>query len=88
MKKKVNLPEATGPSGLRFGTDIEYFRVGSMCPTPDGSGPPKWVAIEIKVKGIKWPMFLRLLTAEAVDTVIAMLEKHKKDVWPTRLNKP
>ncbi|HEX4149577.1 MAG TPA: hypothetical protein VHY20_11345 [Pirellulales bacterium] len=63
------------------GPDVESLTVGSWCPTPDGSGEPEAVAISIRIKcghDVVW----RLRSAPAVDEVIQMLLRHKREVWP------
>jgi hypothetical protein len=64
---------------------ITEFGVGSWCPTPDGSGPAEAVVFHFKVltgDGSEMEMGLRLKSAERVDELIAMLERHRNDVWP------
>lgn len=63
---------------------ITEIGVGSWCPTPDGSGPATAVVLHFKVSDGKdeVEMALRLKTPRAVDELIAMLERHRDDVWP------
>ena len=64
---------------------IEDYRVGSWCPTPDGSGPAEAVALHLRClfsDGTRIEFALRLKTPGAVDTLIASLERHRNDVWP------
>lgn len=64
---------------------IEEYGVGSWCPTPDGTGPAEAVVLHFLVKGLaEQPIELgiRLWSAAAVNELIAMLERHRNDVWP------
>lgn len=65
---------------------VTEYGVGSWCPTPDGTGPAEAVVLHLKVHGpVGVQQFgLRLRTARAVDELIAMLERHRNDVWPER----
>ena len=75
---------ATGPRQL-IGAAIEDYCVGSWCPTPDGTGPATAVALELRLKTRSTEIvsvIMRLKTPQAVDQMIAALEKHRNDVWP------
>ena len=64
---------------------IEEYGVASWCPTPDGTGPATAVVLHFLVDGLaEQPieMGIRLWNAAAVDQLIAMLERHRNDVWP------
>jgi hypothetical protein len=68
-----------------MGLTIEDVQVGSWCPTADGTGPAQAVALNIKVRWnrrTRIDMVLRLKSPQAVDELIAALNKHKADVWP------
>jgi hypothetical protein len=62
------------------------YTVGDWCPTPDGSGPAKAVAVSIQIAmypgGPPMDFVMRLKTPEAVDTMIQALLRHKRSVWP------
>lgn len=77
-----NLPEPSKePTKNLHGLSIEYYKVGSWCPTQDATGPATAVVLEFKIKGISVSFFLRLNTRDAVDTMIASLERHRDDVF-------
>jgi len=64
---------------------ITEYGVASWCPTPDGSGPAEAVVFHLKVDfgdGDEFEFGLRLKTPRAVDELIALLERHRNDVWP------
>lgn len=61
--------------------NVQQIGVASWCPTPDGSGPAEAVALHFAAAGMG-EFAVRLKTARAVDELIAMLERHRNDVWP------
>lgn len=63
------------------GYTILSYRVVSWCPTLDGSGPATAVGLILDVRGVP-PLVMRLKTRQAVDEMIAALEKHRDDVFP------
>ena len=75
-----------GPSGPLVGPRVLEYTVGSWTPTGDGSGRPEAVAISLKVALFKGSppvdFVVRLKTPEAVDRLIQMLLRHKRDAWP------
>lgn len=72
------IPEPLGDRGIRR---IVEYGVGSWCPTPDGSGPATAVVFHFKqADGTEFG--LRLKSAERVNELIALLERHRDDVWP------
>lgn len=73
-------PPGRDPRAL-MGPNIKSFTVGSWCPTPDGTGPATAVAIGIELTS-GHDLVLRLKTPKAVDDMIQMLLRHKRDVWP------
>jgi hypothetical protein len=78
---KFRLPPSTpGERALR-GRNVKSFTVGSWCPTPDGSGPATCVAISIELETGEDIVF-RLKTPHAVDQMVQMLLRHKREVWP------
>lgn len=60
---------------------VEEYGVGSWCPTPDGTGPAEAVVLHYRIEGLG-EFGLRLKTPERVNELIAMLERHRNDVWP------
>ena len=71
-------PRGVGGMRVHF---IEEYDVASWCPTPDGSGPPEQVHVLFRIKGHPTPLVMRLKTQEATDTLIAALQRHRRDVW-------
>lgn len=64
---------------------IKEYGVASWCPTPDGSGSAEAVVLHLTIEwvlGADLQLGLRLKTPRAVDELIAMLERHRNDVWP------
>jgi hypothetical protein len=63
---------------------ITEYGVASWCPTPDGSGPAEAVVMHLTldVGGERVELGLRLKSPRAVDELIALLERHRNDVWP------
>ncbi|HEV3312432.1 MAG TPA: hypothetical protein VG815_18120 [Chloroflexota bacterium] len=72
-------PENT--AGMAF-LPIEDYHVGSWGPLPDGKGPSTQVHFTIRVEGL--PFVIRLKSADACDTLIAALQRHRYDVWPRK----
>jgi hypothetical protein len=59
---------------------IEGYTVAEWHPTPDGSGPPTALCIILDLGSVQavW----RFKSSNAVDTLIAALERHRDNVWP------
>ena len=77
------LPATRGPSGARYGITIKEYIVGDWCPTPDGSGPAKAVAIQLMTNlDGDASFFWRLRSPASVDELMAALERHRDSVWP------
>jgi hypothetical protein len=75
--------ESRGASGQLFGIGVRGYTIGSWCPTPDGSGPPSAVMMQLHLDVPDFPaLCLRLKTPEAVQDMIDALREHQKDVWP------
>lgn len=73
------------PVGLSNVYRIKEYGVGSWCSTPDGSGPATAVVFHLKVSdldGQEMELGLRMHSAARVDELIALLERHRNDVWP------
>lgn len=78
-------PASSGPynlTGMEF-LEIEQYHVGSWSPLPDGKGPATQVHFMLRLRGIDTPLVMRLKSARAADELIAALERHRFDVWPT-----
>lgn len=78
-------PASSGPynlTGMEF-LEIEQYHVGSWSPLPDGQGPATQVHFMLRLRGIDTPLVMRLKSARAADELIAALERHRFDVWPT-----
>lgn len=63
------------------GPDIKQFIVCSLCPSLDASGEPTAVGLVIQTESVG-DLVLRLKTPRAVDELIQVLLRHKRDVWP------
>ncbi len=63
---------------------VTEYGVASWCPSPDGSGPAEAVVLHLKIDAPGGPieLGLNLRTPEAVNTLVAMLLRHRDDVWP------
>lgn len=87
-KKKRPLPPMEKISNQLFGPNVTGYAVGSWTNTPDGSGPAIAVGISFKTvlpitfSPIPVDMVLRLKSPAAVDEMIQILLRHKRDVWP------
>lgn len=68
-------------AGMAF-REIESITAASWGPLPDGKGPQTQVHLTIRLKGAPLPLIMRCKTAAAVDQLVAMLERHRNDVWP------
>ena len=77
-KRRLPPMQALG-HGL-IGPRVHSFTVGSWCPTQDGTGPA--VAVAVSIEANLGDIVLRLKSPEAVDDMIQMLLRHKRDVWP------
>jgi hypothetical protein len=77
---RVPRPLGRGYAGGEIRPIAEYG-VGSWCPTQDGSGPATAVVLHFTMADGQ-QFGLRLKSARAVDELIAMLERHRNDVWP------
>lgn len=75
------LPRPNRDKQALFGPNVKSFTVGSWCPTPDGSGPATAVGISIETER-HGDLVLRLKSPHAVDRLIQLLLRHKRDVWP------
>lgn len=80
MAKNRLPPSTRGGDELR-GRTVKSVTVGSWCPTPDSSGPALAVALAIKLETNEDLVF-RMKTPRAVDEIIQLLLRHKRDVWP------
>jgi hypothetical protein len=62
---------------------IESYTVASYGPQPDGRPPQTEVHLVIRVRGLPEPLVMRLKSADAADTLIAALQRHRFDIWPS-----
>jgi hypothetical protein len=83
-RPKRPLPPANRiPEAIPAGTlNITSYKIGSWCPTPDGSGPATAVAIRFETAIPDVAFAVRLKSPAAVDEMIEALLRHKNDVWP------
>jgi hypothetical protein len=70
-------------AGLAF-LPIEEYEVVEWGPLPDGKGPSTQVHFVLRIQGSEIPLVMRLKSAEACDTLIAALQRHRNGVWPER----
>jgi len=80
-RRKRKLQEATGPSGQRFGISVTEYIVGDWCDSPDGSGDPYAVGIQIMTDVPDVSFVLRLKSRASVDEMIEALDRHKLSVF-------
>lgn len=90
MKRKYDISEH-GPRATPRLAQFEGYTVGQWCPTPDGSGKPEAVVLEIcKPDGIEFliqgrrasGLALRLKSRHAINVLIEVLERHRDEVFP------
>ncbi len=77
-------PVSRIPRDLRGWKILEYS-VGDWCPDQDAKLPAEAVALSLLIDvgdGVGVQMVLRLRTPEAVDDMVASLERHRNSVWP------
>jgi hypothetical protein len=80
MSKRRLPPMTHGDRGLS-GHNVGGFTVGSWVPNQDSTGQPVAIAIALHTVG-HGDVVLRLKSPKAVDDMIQMLLRHKRDVWP------
>jgi subtilisin-like proprotein convertase family protein len=80
MAKRRLPPMTPGDRGLA-GVNISGFTVGSWVPNQFSMGKAVAVALAIHTDS-HGDLVLRLKTPKAVDDMIQMLLRHKRDVWP------
>lgn len=78
---KRRLPPMTPHERGLAGVTVESITVGSWVPNQDGTGKPVAVAMAITTNRYGDLVF-RMKTPQAVDDIIQMLLRHKRDVWP------
>ncbi len=67
---------------LFFLDKVEGINVFSWCPTPTPIVPPTQVHVHIEV-GDDMAFVLRFKGPATLDAIIAALQKHREDVWPS-----
>ncbi len=91
-KPRYDISDFNTPRPTPHMAQIEHYTIGQWCPTPDGSGPPEAVVIEIKPKGVSFlidgrmadSIALRLKSRHAINTFIEVLERYRDDVFPRK----
>lgn len=73
----------TGPLRGPF-AEIESIQVAEWCPTPDGTGPAEQVHLVIRVRGLEFPLVMRMKTGPAVDVIADALALHRNNVFGQR----
>lgn len=66
--------------------DVIEYGVASWTPERDGKGPATQVWFHLTTTALPHPVTIRLKTARAVDELVAMLRRHRNDVWPGEPN--
>jgi hypothetical protein len=63
--------------------DVRDMEVANWHDLADGKGLPTEVHIIIRVPGISmFPLVIRFKSARSIDQIIAILQRHRDDVWP------
>jgi hypothetical protein len=62
--------------------EIEVVRVAEFHEEADGRGPPTQVHLLLKVGGLPHPLVLRFKGPGTIGQLIAMLRRHRANVWP------
>lgn len=82
------LPPAAGPTIWRDmpvnPQKVDGYAVGSWCPTPDGSGKPTAVVLELDLPKVG-KVVMRFKSAGELRRFIGALSRHLADVWPEAL---
>jgi hypothetical protein len=74
---------------------FDGYTVAQWCPTPDGSGRPEAVVLQIDLNAVLHingrvadAIALRLKSRHACNVLIEVLERHRDEVFPMRVNGP
>jgi hypothetical protein len=59
---------------------VDAYGVASWCPARDGTGPATQVHLWFEAGGVRF--VIRLKSPQECDRLIAILERHRLDVWP------
>jgi hypothetical protein len=78
---KHRLPPITSDRRPLMGPNVESYTVGDWCPTNDGSGPATAVGLSFHLED-GFDIVFRLKSPKAVETLVQMLLRHKRSVWP------
>lgn len=61
---------------------ITGYEVAEWNPSPDGTAPPEQVHLIFYLGNDLPPLVARLKSAEETDRLIALLTRHRLNVWP------
>jgi hypothetical protein len=63
--------------------EIDSYEVASWSPGDVTKGDPTTqVHVIIHIKGIKYPLVMRLKSKRAVDELVGLLTEYRDEVWP------
>lgn len=90
MPKRYEISEKIGPQGTPDLAQFEGYTVAQWCPTPDGSGPPTAVVLQLDVANVHFvvngrraaAVGLRLKSRHAINVLLEILERHRDAVFP------
>jgi hypothetical protein len=79
-----NEPPFVNMSELKI-VEIAGIRVNEFHPLPNGQGDPTEVHLMLQLRGVdpRQRLALRMKSRRVVDELIAALETHRDNVWPT-----
>ena len=84
MTKKLDIPDPTAMvenCDARPNLELSHYEVAEWGPGRDGKGPSTEVHLRLHMRGLGAVLGLRLKTPDAVDTLIAVLMRHRNSVW-------
>lgn len=76
------LPDAEGPlEAPAIVVPIEQYSVNSWTPEPNGQGKCTQVHMLVELKDFPHPFAIRFKSADAINTLIGALERHRDHVF-------
>lgn len=68
---------------------VEGYGIFQWHPTPDGSGPPEAVVLQLNIREFPYPIGLRFKSRAAADEFTLAFTDHVNQVWPSeKVEKP